>query len=55
MREINEELEDLMNKTAEDLQKGDPVPLLADLRQRILECHQIEKEAFQLLSNALGS
>jgi len=53
MERINVDLDDLMKKAAEDLQKMNLSSLLADLQQKILECYQIEKKAFQTLSNAI--
>jgi len=45
-----------MKKAAEefkDPQEKDLTPLLADLQQKILGCHQIEKKAFKILSNTV--
>jgi hypothetical protein len=51
MRRINEELDDLMGKAVEDLQK--PPVFLADVRQSILKCYEIERKAFNTLSSAI--
>ena len=51
MREINRELDDLMEKAVEDLQK--PPAFLADVRQSILKCYEIEKKAFDTLSSVI--
>lgn len=51
MRKINEELDDLMEKGVEDLQK---LPaFLADVRQSILKCYEMEKKAFNTLSRVI--
>ena len=42
MRKINVELDALMEKAAEEVQEKGPAPLLADLRQKILKCYEIE-------------
>jgi hypothetical protein len=52
MRQINIEVDDLMRKAGEDLQR-DLTPLLTNLQQKILECYEIEKEAFQSLNNII--
>ena len=49
MKKINIELNDLMKKAVEDLQKKNLIPLLTNLQQKILECYEIEKKAFQAL------
>ena len=41
MRKINADLDDLMGKAVEDLQK--PPVFLADVQQSILKCYEIEK------------
>ena len=52
MRRINSELDDLMEKAVEDLQKQPPT-FLADVRQSILKCYEIERRAFNALSSAI--
>jgi hypothetical protein len=51
MRKINEELDELMGKAVEDLQK--PPVFLADVQQSILKCYEIEDKAFNTLSSAI--
>jgi hypothetical protein len=51
MQEINEELDELTGKAIEDLQK--PPAFLAEVRQSILKCYEIEKKAFNTLSSAI--
>ena len=51
MRKINEELDNLMEKTVEDL-KETPT-FLADMKQNILKCLEIETKAFEVLSNVI--
>ena len=53
MQKINLELDDLMKKAAEDLQEKNLAPLLSGLEQKILECYEAEKKAFQTLSSAM--
>ena len=48
MRRINRELDDLMGKAAEDLQKAPT--FLADVRTKIMKCYELEKKAFDMLS-----
>jgi hypothetical protein len=54
MKKINTELDELAKKAVEDLQKKEPASLVTDLRQKILECHEIESEAFQKLKSVMG-
>lgn len=49
MRKINIELDGLMKKVAEELQKKDLAFLLENLKYKILECYQIEEKAFKKL------
>jgi len=49
MRKINMEMDELMEKVVEDLQK--PPMFLADVRQSIVKCYEIEKKAFSALSS----
>jgi hypothetical protein len=51
MRNINEELDDLMGKAVEDLQK--PPTFLADVQQSILKCYEMEKKAFSTLRSVV--
>ena len=51
MRKINRELDKLMSKAIEDLEKTPT--FLADVQQNILKCYQIEKKAFQLLDTII--
>jgi hypothetical protein len=51
MRKINGELDDLMGKAVEDLQK--PPAFLADVSQSILKCYEVEKKAFSMLSRVV--
>ena len=53
MRKINAQLDDLMKKAAEDLRKENLAPLLADLRQKILECKKRENKAFEKLNSII--
>ncbi len=53
MRNINTQLDDLMQKAAHELQKQDTTPLLNDLKQKILECYEWEKQTFEILKNAV--
>jgi len=55
MWKINIELDDLAKKAVEDLQKEDSALLVADLRQKILECFEIESQAFQKLESIMSS
>jgi hypothetical protein len=48
MRKTNEELDELMGKAVEDLQKAPT--FLADVQTSILKCYEIEKIAFNTLS-----
>ncbi len=52
MLNINTQLDDLMQKGARELQKQDTMPLLNDLKQKILKCYECEKQAFEILKNA---
>jgi len=54
MRKINTELDDLAKKAVGDLEKKDTVPLVARLKEKILECYEIESEAFQKLESVMG-
>ncbi len=49
MRKINEELDELMGKAVEDLQKAPT--FLAGVQTSILKCYEIEKKAFNTLSS----
>jgi hypothetical protein len=51
MTKINKELDDLMGKAAEDLQKSPT--FLADLQQSILRCYEMERKAFTTLSSVI--
>jgi len=51
MRGINRELDDLMGKAVEDLQKAPT--FLADVQQSILKCYEIENKAFNTLSSVI--
>jgi hypothetical protein len=51
MRKINGELDGLMGKAVEDLQK--PPAFLADVSQSILKCYEVEKKAFSMLSKVV--
>ena len=51
MQKINEELDDLMGKAVEDLQK--PPTFLTDVQQSILKCHEIETETFNTLNSII--
>lgn len=51
MRRINGELDDLMGKAVEDLQKAPT--FLADVQTSILKCYEIEKIAFNTLSGII--
>jgi len=53
MKKINIELEDLMKEAVEELQKKDLTPLLDNLRQKILECYEVEHVAFEKLNNVI--
>ncbi len=50
MQRINRELDGLMKETATVLQSTNPIPLLTDLRQKILECYEVEKKTFEALN-----
>lgn len=52
MIKINLEFEDVMH-AAENLQKNDIAPLLKNLREKILECYEIEKKAFHTLNEII--
>lgn len=54
MKKINTELDELAKKAAEDLQRKEPASLVADLKQKILECYEIESKAFQKLESIMG-
>jgi len=49
MRKINLELDDLMKTAGRELEEKDPTELLSALRQKILECYDIEKKALERL------
>ena len=51
MRKINRELDRLMAKAVEDLERTPT--FLADVQQSILKCYEIEKKAFQTLSSII--
>ena len=51
MRKINGELDELMGKAVEDLQK--PPIFLGDVQQSILKCYEIEKKALNTLSSVI--
>jgi len=51
MRKINGELDDLMGKAVEDLQK--PPTFLADVQQSILKCYEKEQGAFNTLNSVI--
>jgi len=53
MRKINEELGHLTGKAVEDLQK--PPIFLAAVRQSILKCYEVEKEAFNICVGSLNN
>lgn len=50
MKTINLELDDLMKKAGDVLQEKDTTGLLENLRQKIIDCYQIEAAAFQRLN-----
>ena len=52
MRQINEELDELMGKAVEDLKE--PPAFLYDVQRSILKCLQIEKKAFQTLGGIIN-
>ena len=51
MKKINDELDDLMERAVEDLQK--PPTFLIDVQQSILKCYEIEKKAFGTLDSII--
>ena len=51
MRKINGELDDLMEKAVEDLQRHPA--FLAGVQQSILKCYEIEKKAFNTLNSVI--
>ena len=53
MKNINIELNDLMKKAVDELQKRDTAPLLKDMGQKIIECYQIEEIAFGRLKEVV--
>ncbi len=53
MKKINVELDDSAKKALRDLEKKDTGPLVEDLRQKILDCYEIESEAFQELESVM--
>ncbi|MFQ6052228.1 MAG: BtrH N-terminal domain-containing protein [Candidatus Hydrothermarchaeota archaeon] len=50
IKKINVQLDGLMKKAEEDLQEKDLTLLLADLQEKISECYEIEKKAFERLN-----
>jgi hypothetical protein len=54
MKKINTELDELAKKAVQEFQRKEPASLVADLRQKILECYEIESEAFQKLESVMG-
>jgi len=50
MRQISSEMNNLMKKTAIELQTEDVKPLMKDLQQTIVICHKLETQAFNELS-----
>lgn len=50
MRRINEELGALMNRAVEDLQTLDLTSLLTELREKIVDCYEVEKRAVEQLN-----
>lgn len=50
---INTELDELMDQAVEDLKTQDLNPLMSDLKQRILKCHEIEEKAFLKLNDII--
>jgi hypothetical protein len=53
MQAINRDLDEAMASAAAALTEKDSAPLLCDLKQKILQCHAIEKEAFERLASIL--
>ena len=53
MKTINVELDELMKKAAEELQIENLEPLLKGLQQKILDCYEIEKKAFERLNDVV--
>lgn len=53
MLKINNEVDDLMKKAAGDLRERNLAPLLSDLQQKILECYEIERKAFETLNSVI--
>jgi hypothetical protein len=49
---INGQLDELMATAVEDLTR--PPAFLADVQQNILRCYEIERKAFQKLSNVIA-
>jgi len=52
MARINQELDGLMAKAVEDLEK--PPTFLSDVQRSILRCHDVESQAFQKLSSVIA-
>jgi len=52
MIRINGQLNGLMAKAVEDLTR--PSAFLADVKQSILRCYEIERKAFQKLSSVIA-
>ncbi len=48
---INTELDELMGEAVEELKTRDLTLLMSDLRQRILDCYEIEEKAFLALND----
>ena len=53
MKNINGELDDLIKKAVIELQKRDTTPLLENMKQKIIECSQIEEMAFRSLKDVV--
>lgn len=53
MKQINEEMNSIMNIAIEELRKDDLTPLLTSLRNKILECWDIEKKTFEMLNGII--
>lgn len=54
MLKINVELDDLMYKTVEEFKEKDVTPLLTEMRQKILELHEIESKAIHRLHEVIA-
>jgi len=53
MEKINGELDDLIKKAVDELQGRDATPLLEGMKQKIIECYQIEEWAFRRLNDVI--